>query len=77
MESIVINCNIKVDFAGFDTKIIDVKMVMVNKSILGKKKQASVFVVTGNKKGVLGKVSEIKLHRNLISILDIAIILIF
>ncbi len=29
-------------------------MVMVNKSILGKKKQSSVFVVTGNKNGVIG-----------------------
>jgi len=27
---------------------------MVNKSILGKKKQSSVFVVTGNKNGVIG-----------------------
>lgn len=43
-----------VDFAGFDTKILDNKMVLVNKSILGKKKQCSVFVVTGNGNGVVG-----------------------
>lgn len=43
-----------VDFSEFDTKIVDVKMVMVNKSILGKKKQCSVFVVTGNRNGVVG-----------------------
>lgn len=43
-----------VDFTGFDTKIVDVQMVMVNKSILGKKKQASVFVVTGNGDGIFG-----------------------
>jgi len=43
-----------VDFTGFDTRIIDYKMVLVNKSILGKKKQAQSFVVTGNKDGIIG-----------------------
>lgn len=43
-----------VDFSGFDTRIIEYKAMISHKSILGKKKVCSCFVVTGNGKGVFG-----------------------
>ena len=44
-----------VDFSGFDTRIIEYKVMIAHKSILGKKKTSSCFVVTGNKNGIFGK----------------------
>ena len=43
-----------VDFTEFDTRIIDFKLRIQMKSILGKKKALSCFAITGNGKGVIG-----------------------
>jgi small subunit ribosomal protein S5 len=43
-----------VDFTGFDTRILESKIVATVTSILGKKRTSSCFVVTGNGKGVIG-----------------------
>ena len=44
-----------VDFKDFDTCIIDYKVMIMHKSKLGKKKNIGCFVITGNRKGILGK----------------------
>jgi small subunit ribosomal protein S5 len=43
-----------VDFTGFDTRIIDLKVIATTTRILGKKRQHSCVVLTGNKNGVIG-----------------------
>jgi len=44
----------EIDFTGFDTRILESKIVATVTSILGKKRTSSCFVVTGNGKGVIG-----------------------
>ena len=41
-------------FEGFDTKVLEVKSVFNMTGNLGRKRQISIFVVTGNKEGLAG-----------------------
>lgn len=43
-----------VDFSKFDTRIIHYQTMISHKSILGKKKVISCFVITGNGAGIIG-----------------------
>lgn len=43
-----------VDFKGFDTRVIEYKIVANMTSLAGKKRTPSAFVVTGNKNGIVG-----------------------
>lgn len=42
------------DFTGFDTRVIEYKIVANMTSLAGKKRTPSAFVVTGNKNGIIG-----------------------
>lgn len=41
-------------FDGFDTRVLEMKLVFIMKGNLGRKRRQSVFVVTGNKNGLAG-----------------------
>lgn len=45
-----------VDFSKFETRLIMYKSMMQHKSILGKKKTITCFVITGNGNGILGNI---------------------
>ncbi len=42
------------NYDGFETRIIDYKLIATTTSILGKKRQQSCVIITGNRNGVIG-----------------------